>query len=215
MSQGNPWNPLPPSGQFPPGGGNQYSPNYSPQPSSGGRVLLWVLGIFGALTLLLLAICCGVGIFGFRTFQTEFSRGVTEQVRNSPEIVQHIGEIEQVDLNFSGMSNPDEAGKMVLNIRGTKGKAKLSVDPTLIEREPEKAYILVLEDGQRIPLTGLGEAAPAPAAPAVNAGEETELTPTAPMPADPPPAEPSPSAEPVDAVPPTAPAELAPSADAA
>ncbi len=214
MSQGNQWDPLPPSGQFPPGGGNHYQPNYGPQPSSGGRVLLWVLGIFGALTLLLLVICCGLGFFGFRTFQNEFSRGVTDQVRNSPEIVQHIGEIEQVELNFSGMSNPDEAGMMVLNVRGTKGTGKLSVNPTLIESDPQNAYVLILADGQRIPLTGLGEAASDPAPPVDNAAEGAAPPPAEPSPVDPASAEPAAPTEPVDEVPPAASPEPTPAGDA-
>jgi len=177
-------------------------------------VLLWVLGIFGALTLLLLVICCGLGFFGFRTFQNEFSRGVTDQVRNSPEIVQHIGEIEQVELNFSGMSNPDEAGMMVLNVRGTKGTGKLSVNPTLIESDPQNAYVLILADGQRIPLTGLGEAASDPAPPVDNAAEGAAPPPAEPSPVDPASAEPAAPTEPVDEVPP-GPIEPAPPADAA
>jgi hypothetical protein len=209
MSPGNPWEPLPPPGQLPPGRSNHYLPHPGPQPTSGGRVLLWVLGIFATLTLLLLTICCGVALYGFRIFQNEVSRGITEQVRNSPEIVEHIGEIQQVDLTFSEMSNSEEVGTMVLNVRGTKGSGKLSVNPTLVDGEPEKAYVLILGDGQRIPLTGLREATTDPAA---NAAEEAEPAPSERAPADLAPGEPAPATEPVNESPSAPPAaiEIAP-----
>lgn len=202
MSAGNPWEPLPPPGQLPPGDSNHYQPYHGPQPTSGSRVLLWVLGIFATLTLLLLTICCGVALYGFRIFQNEVSRGITEQVRKSPEIVEHIGEIEQVDLTFSELST-EEAGTMVLHVRGTKGSGKLSVNPTLVDGEPEKAYVLILEDGQRIPLTGLRETTSDPAA---NAAEEAEPAPSEPAPAEPAPSEPEPAAEPMSESPSAPPA---------
>jgi hypothetical protein len=166
MSSGNDWgnfasdrNPNSRRG----GGGPSYPEAYqqppnSPPGGSGGRVLLWVFGIIGLLSTVAALVCCGVGYFGIRTVRTELAKQYQQQVGNSPEIAEHVGNIETMDLSFQAMGDPANSGKMVFNLRGSEGSAQLAIDPSKAEASPGSAFVLILEDGQRIPLTGVRSA---------------------------------------------------------
>ncbi|TVP99043.1 MAG: hypothetical protein EA381_10760 [Planctomycetaceae bacterium] len=145
------------------GGGPSYSeayqqPPHSPPGGSGGRVILWVFGIIGLLSTVAALACCGVGYFGIRTVRTELAKQFQQQVGNSPEIAEHVGNIETMDLSFQAMGDPANSGKMVFNLRGSEGSAQLAIDPSKAEASPGSAFVLILEDGQRIPLTGVRSA---------------------------------------------------------
>lgn len=128
-----------------------------PQPSSGTRTLVWILGTISLIFCLGAAACCGFGYWGFGQLQNQMSAQIKEAVAKSPEVEEHVGTISELELSFSAMSLPAESGKMVFDVRGSKGSAQISVDPVFLQKEPEKAFILLLPSGERIPLTGVSD----------------------------------------------------------
>lgn len=180
-----------PGGQRPyPQSYNDPNTPYRQPPRSSNRTLFWVLGIIALLGVLGVVACCGFGYYGFRFISTQFANQLRPQLQNSPEIVEHIGEIQEMALNPQAMQQPDHSGKMVFDVSGTKGTGQVVVDPEKFgDRGIDEDLILILPDGKRIPLTGLGPL-PEPVDPdAADSESETaqptdEAQPDAPVPAE-------------------------------
>src|SRR5690606_5778731 len=120
------------------------------------RTLFWVLGILAAIGLIGAVACCGFGYFGFQFIGSQLANQLRPQLQSSPEIVEHIGEIETMTLNPQAMQQADHSGKMVFDLTGTKGNGQVVVDPEEFgDRSVEGGLVLSLPDGRRIPLTGL------------------------------------------------------------
>lgn len=131
-------------------------PSFSPgqQPGgSGNRTLFLILGIVSAITVLGALVCCGLGYFGVQMVGTELARQYQPQIQNSPEIVEHIGEIQEMALDLQGAQRAGEPGAMVFSVRGTKGSGQIVVDPGQAARAPDEAFELILPDGRRLPIT--------------------------------------------------------------
>ncbi|QEG43638.1 hypothetical protein UC8_56900 [Roseimaritima ulvae] len=130
------------------------NPNVPPPTSTGSSsALKWVLGILAGLGLLTV-LCCGgcflVAKFGLDAVGTQ----VAEQVKDDPVIVEHIGNVESVDMEFIKTSQyQQETGDsdvMVFTIRGDKGSGTLKGGKT----GPNQMGGFVLEkDGQEYPLS--------------------------------------------------------------
>ncbi len=146
-----------------PGGQRPYPQSYNDPhdaprqaPRSGSRTLLWVLGILAALAVIGVVACCGFGYFGFQFIGSQLANQLRPQLQSSPEIVEHIGEIETMTLNPQAMQQADHSGKMVFDLTGTKGNGQVVVDPEEFgDRSVDEGLVLILPDGRRIPLTGL------------------------------------------------------------
>ena len=207
-----------------PGGQRPYPQSYNDPnfphrqpPGSGNRTLFWILGIVAAIVILGAIACCGIGYFGVRFVSTEVAKQLRPQLQSSPEIAEHIGEIQEMTLNVQAMQQEDRAGKMVFDITGTKGSGQVIVDPGQFTPEArDEGVELVLSDGRRIPLTGLG-----PALQEVDPEQVDPEAPDEPRPVDAPPeAEPAAPADaepeqPIDSESPTeseSPAEIGPTA---
>jgi hypothetical protein len=151
----------------PQGGGRNYPQSYNdpslrPQPpKSSNRTLFWILGIVSFITIGGAIACCGLGYFGIRMATQELATQFRGQIQSSPEIAEHIGDVEDMTLSFQAMQQAGEAGKLVFEIKGTKGSGQVSVDLAKAEGpNPEEAFELVLSDGTRLPLTVVGDTAP-------------------------------------------------------
>lgn len=184
-----------------PGGPRPYPQSYNDPnfphrqpPRSGNRTLFWVLGTLAALGVIGAVACCGFGYYGFQYIGTQLVNQLRPQLQSSPEIVEHIGEIEEMTLNPQAMQQPDHSGKMVFDITGTQGTGQIVMDPEKFgDPSVAEGVVLILPDGNRIPLTGLG---PPP--------ESIDPAPVAPESGDVPPADAVPPADTIpleDAVP--------------
>lgn len=156
MSTSNDWQPPNQVGPYAPTGPEV------PQASSGTRTLLWILGTISLIFCLGAAACCGFGYWGVREFQNQLAAQIKQMVAKSPEVEEHVGTISEVEINISAMSLPNESGKMVFDVRGSKGSAQISVDPAILQKEPEKAFHLLLPSGERIQVTGVSDLLPEP-----------------------------------------------------
>lgn len=130
------------------------------QPPRRSNTLWWVLGIGGGVLLLLCLGCVGLGYFGFTGIMGFMGNMVKQQIENDPVIVEHIGEVQSVTVNYAETGreqqiNPQK-GRNVLafDIKGSKGSGV--VVGTQVQA-PEPGYVLenarLRKDGQEYPLS--------------------------------------------------------------
>jgi hypothetical protein len=124
-----------------------------PVKQSGNKALYWILGIVSAVTIGGALVCCGGGYFLVRFTTNELAKQFRGPVQNSPEVAEHIGDIEDMTLSFQAMQAAGDQGKLVFEVKGSKGSGKVVVDMSKAERDPDKAFELVLSDGTRLPMT--------------------------------------------------------------
>jgi hypothetical protein len=127
----DPRNAPPPPPPLPrqPYGYNPYAPPmgappYPPAaPRKSGKRLGWIIAGVGGLSILL---CCGgiagLAYFGMGLVATE----VRNLVREHPVVVEHIGEIQTIKLNFTETGAADDADTFVYDLTGTKGRGVLT-----------------------------------------------------------------------------------------
>lgn len=151
-----------------PGGQRPYPQSYNDpnfphrQPTrSSNRTLFWVLGIIAAIVLIGAVACCGFGYYGFQFIGSQLANQLRPQLQNSPEIVEHIGEIQTMTLNPQAMQQTDHSGKMVFDVTGTQGNGQIVVDPEQLgQQTADEGVVLILPDGRQIPLTGFAPPPP-------------------------------------------------------
>ena len=151
-----------------PGGQRPYPQSYNDpnfphrQPArSGNRTLFWVLGIIHAIVLVGALACCGVGYYSFQFIGSQLANQLRPQLQNSPEFVEHIGEIQTMTLNPQAMQQADHSGKMVFDVSGTQGNGQIVVDPEQFgSQAADESVILILPDCRRAPRTGLAPPPP-------------------------------------------------------
>jgi hypothetical protein len=136
------------------GNPGNFSPNFQQPPparkSSGMKIVLIVMGIFGALGLL----CCG----GFVAIAYYGKSGMESQVRSmvetNPDFMSEIGTVQSFTTNF--MASGEEAqkgndGALVFDVVGSEGKGRL-----IVQQEPGSkemsSIILRTENGVEIDL---------------------------------------------------------------
>ncbi|WP_153555998.1 hypothetical protein [Roseimaritima sediminicola] len=108
-----------------------FGPNPNvPPPDSGGSssAVKWVLGILGGLAVVML-LCCG-GCFLLAKFGLDqVGNQVASQVRNDPVVVEHIGQVESVEMDFMETSRyqqeTGDSDAVVFTITGDKGTGVL------------------------------------------------------------------------------------------
>lgn len=130
---------------------------YGDPPPKKSSAKFWLLGcgITGALGLL---ICCGGGTmmtkFGLTVLAGEFQK----QLEGNPVIVEHIGDIESMDMSWSdtiaGAQNADGgAEELAFKIQGTKGSGVVMVQQDKAgDGTGMQSATLVMDDGSRFPI---------------------------------------------------------------
>ena len=142
-----------------PGGQRPYPQSYSdpgfgqPVKPSSNKTLYWILGIVSAVTIGGALVCCGGGYFLVRFTTTELAKQFRGPVQNSPEVAEHIGDIEDMTLSFQAMQAAGDQGNLVFEVKGSKGSGKIVVDMSKADTDPDNAFELVLSDGTRVPMT--------------------------------------------------------------
>ncbi len=131
----------------------QQSQAPAPANKGGGKTFLWVIAILCGGGLLGGLVCCGV-LYGLFSFGIDvLTESYKEQLAGDPVIVEHIGEIESLEMSLSKTAAEAEntdGDMMAFEVEGTKGSGTLLIeqdnagDGTGIE-----SAILVTPDGQR------------------------------------------------------------------
>jgi len=94
-----------------------------PQPRS-GTSWMWLLGCGG---LLMFVLCCGGGIgvvaIGFRVMSAE----IKDQIRDNPKFREHIGEVQELEMDWAASFGAEGEDTYRYRVRGTKGSGELTV----------------------------------------------------------------------------------------
>ena len=120
----------------------------TPPPPKRNNTVWWILGILGATGIVIGVGCCGgFAMLGYWGLQIA-SKQIEEQIRNEPEIQEHIGNIESFAIDLTDSAAKGGDNEFVYNVKGTKGSGELIVDE--LDNEQIKSARLRLPDGQEI-----------------------------------------------------------------
>ena len=88
---------------------------------SGMKVVWIILGVIVGLGVLTIGCCVGISMMGIGALET----AVTDGYGSHPDVVQHIGQINDISANFedTGATN----GGMVFDVEGTNGSGQIVV----------------------------------------------------------------------------------------
>lgn len=133
----------------------------SPTPKKRGKGCLIGCTIAGVLCLM---VCCGGGLMVSRFVSTTIAAEYQRQLTGNPVIVERIGEIESVQINWSAtIEEAQKAGqegesRLVFDIKGDKSSGKVVVDPNQSGGSGVElgSAVLVMPDGSRHPIGSAG-----------------------------------------------------------
>lgn len=121
----------PPSGGQPPGGpgwppqGGQGWPPQQ-QPSSAGKIVLYLFVGLGVSGLLCCGLCCGTGYWAVQDEHKKVAGEVMAEYAGHPDVVEQLGGLDRVTPNFWASISDDEYD-VVLDVRGPKGTGTIRV----------------------------------------------------------------------------------------
>ena len=133
----------------PPGSGQQpYAPPFGVQPyapkPAGSNLWMWILlGVGGVLGL----VCCG-GLASMMVLGLNIAaQEVADQVRDNPKFREHIGELQEISMNFTASAAKDDGETFVYSVKGDKGSGTL----TCKEKSDDNWQSVVEEATLRLP----------------------------------------------------------------
>jgi len=101
-------------------------PNYSrPRRPAGDGSRTWLILLLGAGIVFMM--CCGGGVFLVKFGLDSMAVEVREELRNDPVILERIGDIESLDLDYTASIQNGEEEIWAYEVRGTKGSGRLTV----------------------------------------------------------------------------------------
>lgn len=96
------------------------------EPAPKKRSGVWiVVAIVGTISVLCIGLCCGGFVWLMSFGLNILGEQVAEQLRDNPVILEHIGQIQTCDVDFSKSAAHADEDTMVYKIEGTKGKGEL------------------------------------------------------------------------------------------
>jgi hypothetical protein len=139
--------------QPPPGNPQPYqSPQVfqpdAPKPPS-SNLWLWILLGLGGLAGVG---CCGsviaVVVFGMNVISTE----IGDQVRDNPKFREHIGELQEISVDYTASAAKDDDDTFVYNVKGDQGSGVLTVKSLTDDdfNEQIEEATLRLPDGKKV-----------------------------------------------------------------
>lgn len=139
---------------YPPPGYQGYPPPQPPPRRAGGNKVLWiVLGSVGG-ALLLGGLCCGGIIFaGIGMVENDVAAGL----RDNPTLVERIGTLDSLDVNWTLSADYEDPDTMVYDVRGSKGSGVVIVNSLSTDDGEEIRWAtLRLSDGTEFELVAQG-----------------------------------------------------------
>lgn len=95
-----------------------------PQKSSTGLIL----AIVGAVVFCGLLVCCGGFVWLANFGMQVVAADIESQLRDHPQMQEHIGEIQQFDVSWARSMADDDPDTWMYDVEGTKGKGVLTVE---------------------------------------------------------------------------------------
>lgn len=93
------------------------------------------------LAVILVIVVAGVGIFFLgKAGLNVVAEQVKMDIRDNPVIQEHIGEIQEIELNLKASGASAQKEQFVFDVKGTKGSGQLTVKVDAPE-DPEKAQV--------------------------------------------------------------------------
>ena len=129
-----------------------------------------------------IVVVIGGGYMLYRTGVGMLAEMVQVAIRDNPVVLEHIGNIEEIEFDVKGTAAFGQKDILVFNVEGSKGSGELRVVIAEDKREGEQVSInqgsLRMADGQTFDL--FPGSAPAPEAPQGDAPKEGEPEPSKP-----------------------------------
>jgi len=143
------------------GGANPYAnpPGVGTPPPRKSNAWIWILGIVGVLGLAMV-VCCGVGTyFAYSAGVNMMAQMIKEEIKDDPQVKEHIGEIQDMPLNL--MKSSEETQKrgtgdniLIFDVKGSTGNGEVIVHQSKQPQPGEtfKKIDLRLDSGEEISL---------------------------------------------------------------
>lgn len=133
-------------------GQQQFQPQPPPpKKSSTTPIILAVVGVIGVVCLL---VCCGGGIWVVRFGMSVVSADIENQLRDHPEIQEHVGTIQSLEVDWAKSMAEDDYDIWTYDVEGSKASGELVVESTSDdEGEVIVSATLRLSTGETIELT--------------------------------------------------------------
>jgi hypothetical protein len=96
--------------------------------------------------------CCGsviaVVVFGMNVISTE----IGDQVRDNPKFREHIGELQEISVDYTASAAKDDDDTFVYNVKGDQGSGVLTVKSLTDDdfNEQIEEATLRLPDGKKV-----------------------------------------------------------------
>mgnify|MGYP006969360582 CR=1 FL=1 len=107
---------------------DQGSPYDAPRSKSGGggagKIILWILGILLLLALLGGGCCAGCTYLAYSAGKTQLEESVKSDIRNAPEVQEHIGTLQSVEMSLTDTNRLAQPGSIVFLLKGDKGNGE-------------------------------------------------------------------------------------------
>lgn len=128
--------------------GDSFRDRERSEKSSGSSCLFWTLGCAVVGVVMMFVCCGGIGYFGINLMTSE----VQAELRDHPQIREHLGELSSVRLNLFKSMAHDGEDIWVYDLTGAKGKGEITIHHVTDESGDEAFHsaTLRLSDGQTI-----------------------------------------------------------------
>lgn len=114
----------------------------------------WLIAIFVGLGGIFVLLCCG-GAVGFVWFGLNvIAEDIKAQLRDNPVVVEHLGQLQELEVDFTASSAIADNGTFVYRAIGSKGAGELTVKSITGPDGSEDIVsgVLRLPDGQTFDL---------------------------------------------------------------
>lgn len=112
----------------------EHPPITVPRRSSVG-CWIWALLLGGGFLIL---VCGGGGVLLFRFGLQVLASQIEDELADNPIVLEHIGQIESLELDFGRSAAHEDADTFIYQVRGTKGSGRITVKHVTAEGGGER-----------------------------------------------------------------------------
>jgi hypothetical protein len=107
-------------------------------------------------------LCCGGGTAFLYFGMHEIARQVRSELDDNPVLVEHVGEIQEFEIDFAASFGEDGDDVFVYNVTGTKGSGVVTAEHVTIDADTEEVVWarLTLPTGETVDLVSADDQEP-------------------------------------------------------